>query len=98
MGILDISFYFGTNLTPKVCASPCNLRRLIYQLYYCFALVCVSYLEDEKQMILVWKKADIICAMGYQLKAGFLKSALLSGGRARGKGKRKTRFIFLFNE
>lgn len=42
-----------------------------YQLYHRFALACVSYLEDEKQVILVWKKAAIICAMGYQFKQAF---------------------------
>lgn len=71
MGNLDISFYFGINLTLRVQASTCNLWRLTYQLYHHFALACVFYLEDVEQMVLVWKKADIICAMGYQLKQAF---------------------------
>lgn len=97
MGNLDSSFYFGINLTLKLHASACNLWRLTYQLYHRFALACVFYLEDEKQMIVVWKKADIMCAMGYQLKQALL-SLLCQVGKGKGQKKEKTIFIFLFNK
>lgn len=86
MGNLYISFYFGINLTLRVHASTWNLRRLTYQFYHHFALACVFYLEDV-EMILVWKKADVICVR-------LLKICSVEWGRARGEGKRKQDLSF----